>query len=164
MYICPNCNNTSQEATNFCPHCGTRMVQQQVNPQPVYQQPVYYSTESDLKSTGPSKGSVIVGMIFGIAGLAMAVIFFIYSLSMMSLAEESYYFYTDYMSTAIAYAFVMPGLFSLPASLVGMNLSRSNRNQGDTSAMSNVGKIMGIVGLIISCVTIFFGFIMITTL
>ena len=43
MYVCPNCNYSTEEASNYCPVCGSQVVE--VQPQPVYQQPDPYAQQ-----------------------------------------------------------------------------------------------------------------------
>ena len=155
MYICPNCNNTSEQATNFCPSCGARMVQEVPIAQPVYQQtvsqPMVYAHPINMESNKPGIGKVIVGMVFGIVGFVFALMGIYMVLVSLAAAGDSYYFYEELMAEAATFGLIWP-MFSMPLSLVGMNISRGNRNNGDSSAMSNVGKILGMIGFIISCV------------
>lgn len=206
MYICPNCNNASETAINFCSKCGTPMVekveapvaqpvqepaqpayqepaqpayqepvqpayeapvqepvqpayqqpaqptyQQPVQPvyqQPVYQeQPVYYQTVENAPQ--PSLGKAIAGMIMGIAGLGEAVVAFLYTLIFLANGDGE---------AAFAYAFFM-FLIGFPICLVGLILSNKAADSGVTAAFPKVGKITGLIGVILCAFTMFLGFV-----
>lgn len=131
------------------------MVQEVPIAQPVYQQtvsqPVVYTQPINMESNKPGIGKVIVGMVFGIVGFVFAIMGIYMVLVSLAAAGDSYYFYEELMAEAATFGLIWP-MFSMPLSLVGMNISRGNRNNGDSSAMSNVGKILGMIGFIISCV------------
>lgn len=157
MYICPNCNKTSETPLNFCSECGTPMVEQApaqpVYEQPAYQQPAYQQPQpmyqyTQTVSAEPSKGKVITGMALSIAGLSFAAIGLLYTLMFMAVEPEA----------GFAFGFVL-SFFSLPLSIVGMVISNGCINAGSTSAMSRIGKKLGLVGLILSGVMLFFAFI-----
>lgn len=162
MYICPNCNKTSDTPVNFCSECGTPMVeqapaqpqyQQPAYEQPAYQQPVYQQPQPMYQYTQtvtaePSKGKVITGMALGIAGLSMAVLGLLYTLMFMAMEPE----------VGFGFGFVF-SIISAPLSIVGMVISNGCINAGSTSAMSSIGKKLGLVGLILSGVMLFFAFI-----
>ncbi len=153
MRICPNCNNTSQEAINFCPKCGTAMVEQAPPAppvQPVYQEPVqpqYQYQQPVYTAAPPSKAKSIVGMALSIAGIAMSSLASFYSL--IFLIEEEL--------EGVAVSGILFFFFSFPLSLVGLILSKNYINAGGTNTFSRVGKILGIVGVILSSVMLFFG-------
>ena len=111
-------------------------------PQQYWQQPTAYSapTVPAPAQEGPSKGKVIVGMVLGIAGLAMASIGLLYTLALSFDAIGGFVF-----------GFVF-SMFSTPLSLVGMIMSNGNISAGDTSSMSSIGKKLGLIGLILSVV------------
>lgn len=120
-------------------------------PQPqqqYWQQPVAPVTPP---AEAPSKGKVIAGMVMGIAGLALAAIGVLYTLIFAA---------GDVGEAALGFAFIW-SMFSLPLSLVGMIMSNGNIAAGDTSAMSSVGKKLGLVGLILSGVMLFIGLVMV---
>ncbi len=201
MYICPNCNATSEQPTNFCANCGASMMVQEapapveqpevvtspvaeeipvvqaepvVTPpayaqptyeqpaptyeqpqyqQPQYQQPAYtqqpqYQYVQPVQVAAPSLGKVITGMALSIAGLAFAGLGLLYTLMFLAVETE----------VAFAFSLVM-SFFSFPLSLVGFILSKNNVNAGSTSAMSRIGKILGLIGIIASGVMLFLGFI-----
>ena len=117
--------------------------------QQYWQQPQGYQPPAAPATEAPSKGKVIVGMVMGIAGLALAAIGLLYTL-----------IFTIEPEMAFGFAFFW-SMFRLPLSLVGMIMSNGNINAGDTSAMSSVGKKLGLIGLILSGVMLFIGFAMI---
>ena len=169
MCICPKCNHTSEEKINFCPLCGAQMSEEQPiqetsaeavenavvepaqnayeqNYNPTYEQtynPNYYAYPPVKK---PSLAFKIVGMGLSIAGFIFAII-----VSLASLAG-----FADPES-----ALAMPLVFSIfyaPFSIVGLIFSNKCRNAGDTSTFSRLGKIFGIIGIIIYGISIFIGF------
>lgn len=150
MYVCSNCSNTSETPTNFCGQCGARMVEQapeQTPVPPVYQPvpPVYHSAPVPA---GPNKGKQIVGMILGIAGFIFAIFDALYAL--IGLAADGVFGF----SFSIAFA-----VFSLPLSLVGMVMSNKGLDAGCNSAFCRLGKRFGLLGVILTAVGLFFGFI-----
>ena len=149
MYICPNCNTKTEEKVNFCFKCGTQMVYaepQPVEPQPTaqVQQPVYEAYQPVKK---PHLALKIVAMALSIGGIVMAAIGNLYTL--IGLIEPEGYL-------AFSFALVF-GLFFSPFSIVGLCLSNKCIDAGDTSAMSRVGKILGIIGIIVAGVSLFIG-------
>ena len=119
--------------------------QQQYNQpygQPTYNQPVYYQPEA------PSKAKAITGMALSAAGLLFAVMGFFDTL--MSMGFDGAY------ALGMSIGF---GIFSLPLSLVGLIMSSKARSNGDMSIFTKLGKIFGLVGTILSGVTILFGII-----
>lgn len=145
MNFCPTCNFTSNEPMNYCPKCGSKMEQYVPVPQPVYTQPSPVYTAAP-----PSKAKSIVGMALSIAGLAMCSLSWLYSF--IPLIEED-------LESAGAFGFVF-FFFSFPPALVGLILSKGFINDGGSNTFSRVGKILGILGVVLSSVTAFFGLIM----
>ncbi len=93
-----------------------------------------------------SVGRKIAGMVLSIIGAAFAFFTFIGTLDSMG--------YED----AFDGAFILTLLFgALP--IIGLVLSNKCRNDGDTSPISKVGKILGIVGLALFGLSLFFGFV-----
>lgn len=145
MNFCPTCNFTSNEPMNYCPKCGSKMEQYVPVPQPVYTQP---SPISPVQP--PSKAKSIVGMALSIAGIAMSSLASFYSL--IFLIEEEL--------EGVAVSGILFFFFSFPHALVGLILSKGFINDGGSNTFSRVGKILGIVGVVLSSVTAFFGLIM----
>jgi len=146
MYICPNCNYSTEESSNYCPVCGSQMVE--VQPQPVYQQPDPYAQQYQAyngyyqQAPAPqvSKGKIIVGMILSITGLVFAGLGLLYTF--IGLA-------TGAVGVALAMAIAF-GIFSVPLSVVGLILSVGCLRDGAQSGMAKVGKILGLIGVIAS--------------
>lgn len=159
MYICPNCKKTSETPVAFCSMCGSRMEEQVVQAapaQPVYEAPaapVYTAPVAQAPvyaapAAKPHKAKVIVGMALGIGGLSMAALGLLYT------------FIFAFIESELAFGYSIGfGIFSLPMAIVGMVMSRNNIEAGDTSAMSNVGKNLGLVGMILSFAMFFIGFV-----
>ena len=106
-----------------------------------YQQPTYNMAPA------PSKAKSIVGMALSIAGAAMSSLASFYSL--IFLIEEEL--------EGIAVSGILFFFFSFPLSLVGLIFSKNYINAGGSNTFSRVGKILGIVGVILSSVMLFFG-------
>lgn len=108
-------------------------------------QPNYYS---NAPVQGPSLAKKIVSMALSIAGFAMSIFDFLYV--MIFLAEDG----------AFAFGFSFGfGIFCLPLGIVGLVMSNSCRNLGDESTFTRLGKIFGLIAVILTAVSFFFGFI-----
>lgn len=155
MFVCPNCNNKTELPSKFCSNCGSPMVEQAPEYQePQYQEPQYQQAQYQQPqyqyqqpASPVSKGKVIAGMAISIAGLAFSALGLMYTLAMMA---------EPFGAFVMGFVFSM---FSLPLSLVGLCLSNGCYNEGDRSAMSSVGRKLGLVGTILSGVMIFLAFI-----
>lgn len=163
MYSCPNCTYQTETEVNFCPLCGSKLVNNEPAPvvapateviqnepvQPVQPvQPVTYSYQPTPtaqpqyvpqpqytpQTQGPSLAMKIVGMALSIGGFFFAFLAFFGSMSILG--------YDEAFSVAFVYS-----IFSLPLSIIGLIFSIKSSSQGDTSAFSKVGKIFGIIGL-----------------
>ncbi len=152
MYTCKKCNFISEKAINFCPQCGTEMEQNEyvvtteVSSAPV--QPTYVSPVSYAPVKKPNLAKKIVGMALSIEGFVLAIITVLYSI-IMSLAEPvAGFIMALYLS-----------IFGFPGSIIGFIFSSAARNCGDNSAMSRVGKSLGLAGIIITGVTLFLTFL-----
>ena len=153
MYVCPNCNYSTEEASNYCPVCGSQVVE--VQPQPVYQQPDPYAQQYQAynqyyqQTPAPqvSKGKIITGMILSISGLVFAGLGLLYT-------------FIGLLTTEIGVALGMAigfGIFSVPLSIVGLVLSTGCIRAGAQSGMAKVGKILGLIGVIASGVMLLLG-------
>ncbi len=176
MYICPNCHKVSEVPAAYCAACGTAMVAQsapapqapayaaqptysypqpqqpayQQPPQQYWQQPPAYQQPAAPVAppqNAPSKGKVIVGMVLGIAGLAMASLGLLYTFIFSEIAMGGFVFGLVF------------SMISTPLSLVGLIMSNGNIKAGDTSSMSSVGKKLGLIGVILSGVMLFIAFV-----
>ncbi len=170
MYTCPNCNHSSETPMNFCSKCGTKTVYTESVQQPAYEAPVQPAYEAPAQpvyeapaqpayeepvyvappvKSGAPKGLVIAGMALSIAGMVLAAFGFLYTMIFWDSNIEGLAF-----GYALGFFF-----FSFPCGLVGLILSSKAKNAGDTSAMSTVGKILGLVSVILSGVTLVLGII-----
>ena len=156
MFICPNCQNTSNEPSNFCPKCGSRMTEQPAQaaaytapsmPEaPTFTTPFEPTAQAAAQPTSipyqPERkaplGKVIAGMAIAIVGFILAMLTLLYTFLFLSMERE----------IAIFFAVYLGGFFAFPLSLVGFILSKSAANAGSTSAMTKVGKILGLIGWI----------------
>lgn len=161
MYICPNCANKSETATNFCSLCGSRMVEQIPEAPSTYQpEPQVYDIPQPRQqvftaepvarpvATGPSKGKQIAGMGVAIGGFALGILNAFYAMILVGM-ESGFGF-------GFAFGF---SIFSLPLSLVGLIMSNKCIDQGATGKPSFLGKKFGLIGVILTAVALFFGFI-----
>ena len=147
MYICKNCNHTSETQLNFCPICGNQMVLEETataEAAATYQNPVVYTQPTPVNK--PSMVKKIVGMALSIEGFMFAVITAIYALIFLLAAATSGE--TEMGLASLVLTFFM-AIFGLPGSIIGLGFSNSARNLGDTSAFSRVGKALGLAGIII---------------
>ena len=156
MYICKNCNHTSETKLNFCPICGNAMVEEIIVSEPTttYQNPVVYTQAEPAKK--PSLAKKIVGMALSIEGFGVAVINAIYVVIFLLagiVAGETE------MGIASLVLTVVLGVFGLPGSIVGLAFSNSARNAGDTSAFSRIGKALGLAGIIVFAVCFMLSFL-----
>ena len=163
MSVCPKCNYISEETINFCPLCGAQMVADKMIEEPVLEEaqiidsnPPQYTYDQTYNPTGytyeyppvkpPHLAFKIVGMALSIAGFIFAIIVSLASLAGLADPES---------------ALAMPLVFSIfyaPFSIVGLIFSNKCRNAGDTSTFSRLGKIFGIISIIIYGISIFIGF------
>ena len=144
MKICTNCQKVTNDNMNFCSSCGapltTIQTEQSYQPEPIQAYPVYTAPNAPL-------GMKIAGMAISILGL----VFMLYGFfsTLIGLAEEG-------MAFGMAFAF---SLLFLPLCIVGLVLSNNCKNLGDTSAFSTVGKIFGIIGIVLAGISLFIGFV-----
>ena len=161
MYICPNCANKSETATNFCSLCGSRMVEQIPEAPSTYQpEPQDYDIPQPRQqvftaepvarpvATGPSKGKQIAGMGVAIGGFVFGIFDAIYSSIFMFAPAPAGFIFAMIFS-----------MFSLPLSLVGLIMSNKCIDQGATAKPSFLGKKFGLVGVILTAASLFMGFI-----
>lgn len=153
MNKCTNCGYATESNINFCPTCGGKIVPEA----PAYtepQTPTYTNITPVYQPYTPprpqvSKAKKIVGMALSIAGFIFSLLALIYGLLYGLIMGAAGVFMAFYLSA-----------FSLPLCAVGLAFSRSAINLGDTSAFSRLGKIFGLIGIILSCVAMFLSFIM----
>lgn len=115
--------------------------------------PAFTAAQPTSISCEPEKkvplGKVIAGMALSIGGVVMASLAALVTLA--TLAEDA--------EIAFGMSIVYGGFFGFPLSLVGLILSKGAVNAGSKSSMAKVGKILGLVGVILSAVSLGLGFI-----
>lgn len=153
MYICKNCNHTSETMLNFCPICGNAMVLEQpaeVQTPDTYQNPVVFQNNVIVNQPEPAKkpnlAKKIIGMALSIEGFVMAIITVLYSFIFIMAAIGTGE--PEMGMVALVFTFIM-AIIGLPGSIIGLVFSNKARNAGDTSAMSRVGKGLGLAGIIV---------------
>ena len=191
MRTCPKCQSVVEDTMIFCPHCGMELPTEPapvaepavvVEPQPQYQQPQYQQPQYQQPQyqqpqyqqpqyqqpqyqqpqyqyeapKAPSKALKFVGMGLSIEGFSTAVLFGLYSF-IFSMIEE-----TAKTGMGFGYAFFSL-LLALPSCIIGMIFSNKCRNAGDESAITKVGKSLGLAGIIVSAVTFFIAFLALGT-
>lgn len=142
MKICNKCSKTFDDNSNFCQFCGGPLETMQ----PVYQ-PQFTQNVQIMPQQKPSLGLKITAMVLSITGFSFLVLGFVYTL--IGLVEPG-------LAFGMAFAFA---LFFLPLSIVGFALSIKCRNAGDVSAFSRVGKILGLIGIILAICSLFIGLV-----
>ncbi len=121
--------------------------QQPVAEQPVYNQAPVYQQNTAPEVEGSAKVKGFIGMGLSIGGVVMATIGFIAMLSNFNI-----------IGVGFACGLVF-GIFGLPLSIVGMILSGKAIEAGFVGTPTKLGKIFGLVGTILSGVSIFLSFI-----
>lgn len=121
---------------------------------PVYSQPNPYSTpvySQPAPAPVPAKAKALgfVGMGVAIGGLVFAVLGLLYTFIGIATEMEGLAF-----GYSIAFA-----LFSFPCSIVGRVLCNNSKEMGNHATPCSVGSKMGIAGIIVSAVMLFFGLI-----
>ncbi len=157
MYICKNCNHTSETQLNFCPICGNAMVLEETaeaQTPDTYQNPVVFQNNVVINQPEPTqKPSLvkkIVGMALSIEGFVMAIITLLYAFIFIMAAIGTGE--TEMGMVALVFTFIM-AIIGLPGSIIGLIFSNSARNAGDRSALSRIGKGLGLAGIIIFAAT-----------
>jgi len=183
MAFCPNCGNQIEEGSAFCGACGTSVATNAAQPAapvqpaapawsapaqsapawsapqaptytaPTYAAPTYttpgYRAPVQEEISGGTRAKGIIGMIASIFGMILAIIGLIGTLTFLG---------TWWSEPGFEYALIMM-IFSLPLSIVGRVLSSSSQDAGNDSGVCGAGKAMGLVGIILTAVMMFFGFI-----
>lgn len=172
MYKCPNCNFKADEAVNYCPECGSKTVYEEsvsanqaqqtnadetavltpaisepavntptyseaANVQPASYNPVYQNTTYQ-EPKKPHLAKRIVGMALSIGAFIFAIIASLYTVIFSAMDGLTGFI------LGIVYA-----IMGLPPAIVGLVMSAKNARLGDTSALSRLGKIFGIIAIIL---------------
>ena len=151
MNKCTNCNYTTENSVNFCPMCGGRMVAQETAYQPAPPQhivPLAYESRT-VSTNKPNKAKMIVGMALAIDSFATAIIMFFYVIALADLFPE----------LGLTYAFVF-ALINLPIGIVGLVLSKDTTDGYNTPIFCRLGKIFGLIAVILTGVTLFLALLM----
>ena len=172
MFFCSNCGAKLEDGSKFCTTCGTPVapaaepatqpVVEEVPVAPVYSAPVepvyappsaptYSAPVSPVYATVEVPTNVkiqgFVGMGLAIGGLFFAALGLL--CAMIGIGEEGLGF-----GYSIGY-----GIFSWPLSIVGKILCGKSQEAGNTSTPCSVGSKLGLAGIIVSAVMMFFGLI-----
>ena len=181
MIFCSNCGAKLEDTSKFCTVCGTAVAQPAPAPapqpapepapvtpaytmptEPVYTAPVepsyappsaptYSTPVSPVYATVEVPTNVkiqgFVGMGLAIGGLFFAALGLL--CAMIGMGEEGLGF-----GYSIGY-----GIFSWPLSIVGKILCGKSQEAGNISTPCSVGSKLGLVGIIVSAVMMFFGLI-----
>ena len=142
MSFCSHCGNQLETGDKFCRACGAAVVAE-----PVQNVPAPVAVKAEPVVSGKTKALGFVGMGLGIGGVVMGALGILYTLLFMAVPPMG-----------ITFAMVM-GLFSVPLSIVGRILSNKSIESGNTSGAASAGMKLGIAGLIVSAVMLFFGLI-----
>lgn len=147
MFVCKSCGEKFDTPVKFCNQCGSSAIEAEAAP--VYtSEPVYtYSAPVTPASSSPA-GKIlgIISMVCGISGIIFAAIAFI----MSCVALDSYY-PEGPAGMAMVYA-----LFFVLFGIAGMVLGSMSKNKGFTGSMATVGKVLGLVSVILCGVAFFF--------
>ncbi len=138
MSFCSNCGNPLDTTSKFCSNCGASIAA------PVIVEPAPHIREVPVKA----KVMGFIGMGLSIGGLIMAIIGLLYTFIFISIEPEAGFVFS-----------LIYGLFSLPLSIVGGMLCKNSAGMGNRSAACSAGSKLGVAGIIVSGVMLFFGLI-----
>lgn len=157
MSFCPQCGNAINENAKFCSKCGAAISVQAEPVQASWEAPTApaYTPVAPVVPTVSAEPVVstkdkvlgFVGMGLSIFGLFMAGLGLLYTLAGME--EEG-------LAFGFSIAF---GMFSFAPCIIGRILCGKSANNGNTSGACSAGSVMGLIGIIVSAVMLFFGFI-----
>jgi hypothetical protein len=113
-----------------------------------YQNPVVFQNNVIVTQPIPKPSLVkkIIGMALSIEGFVMAIITVLYSFIFIMAAIGTGE--PEMGMVALVFTFIM-AIIGLPGSIIGLVFSNKARNAGDTSAMSRIGKALGLAGIIV---------------
>ena len=146
MKICTKCNKSFEDNMNFCAVCGSELTEFTPAPAAVEAAPC----ENEVKKVG--LGAKIAAMVLSITGVELAPFSFIYTYiyGLFSAAMG-----VGYVSLIIA---ILCSVLMIP-SIIGFALSLKNIKNGDSSVFTKIGKIFGLIGIILIGVLIFMGIV-----
>ena len=148
MSFCSHCGNQMEAGDKFCRVCGTAVPEESA-PQNV---PAPVAVKAEPVIDGKTRALGFVGMGLGIGGVVMGALGLLYTMIGLNL---------EGMGFAFSLIF---GLFSMPMSIVGRILSNKSIEGGNTSGVCSAGTKLGMAGMIVSAVMLFFGFISLVTI
>ena len=184
MYICPKCAHKSNEPKVFCDVCGERMrldrgtsAYSSAKPEPAphtppaptpLHVPVTYVpgrivVDVPAPPASPSKGKAIAGGILGIVGFGFGAFAMLFSFLNILFMQEMDYDFAVLVALYAVYGLIF-AFIGLPLSIVGTVLAGGAVNNGSNLGVAKAGKILGIIGIILSGVSILVGFIAIEAL
>ena len=147
MSFCSHCGNQLESGDKFCRACGAAVVAE-----PVQNVPAPVAVKAEPVIDGKTRALGFVGMGLGIGGVVMGALGLLYTMIGLNL---------EGMGFAFSLIF---GLFSMPMSIVGRILSNKSIEGGNTSGVCSAGTKLGMAGMIVSAVMLFFGFISLVTI
>ena len=146
MKICTKCNKSFEDSMNFCTICGSELTEVA----PIVEAVEAAPCENEVKKVG--LGAKIAAMALSITGVELAPLLFIYT----------YMYGLFYALIGLGFlALIMAVLFSMLMipSIIGFALSLKNKKHGDSSVFTKIGKIFGLIGIILIGVLIFMGIV-----
>ncbi len=133
--FCPNCGTQLPDSTKFCPNCGAQLAQAQPAPQPE-QAPAQPMPQPEPPSTYQEYQQVPAQLVL--------------ATDEINGVTPSNILLFGILGTALGYTF---GLIGLIFSLIGMNKAKQyTEGGGELTGKAKVGRILCIVGLILSIV------------
>ena len=154
MY-CRHCGAQLSENANFCHKCGKTINSQPEEQQPEVQQPKVQQPEVTAEQPKVSIAKSIKSLIFSTIGLEFAAVGSIFLIEFFVLFAVNVG--TETNGAIIAFALIM-----MPFAIIGLcfsNAAKRNSDEfcalaGQHNGLSKVGRILGILGLILSIVAI----------
>ena len=152
----PTYEASTYQAPTYSPSAYQQPAETPVYQQPPYPQPPYAqpAAQTDYAvptpPAAPSKAKSIVGMALGIGSLVMGVTGLLCTILFTAVAASG----LDVEETSIfgiTYGFMFM-FFSLPLAIIALVMSQKSITAGNTTKISRLGKIFGIVGLVLSAV------------
>lgn len=178
MYICEKCNQVYAEQVTLCAICGHDVIKPAVSepvfvPVSVHPTPdtTTYAYEPEKpQSSGGSKAKGIVGFVMATECFASSLLIMIYSTllsalvigygddlkSMLNYGYNSMYsvYSSNDLYTAL-FTYLFMAIAELVLGIVSLSLVSKAKNSGYTSKLTSLGKTFGIIGTVISGVSVF---------
>ena len=152
MAICPNCKREVPDNMTFCGFCGSVIPNGQTPATAPYTPPQGYSAPVARATNGGSPAKSIVGMIFSIIGISLAIVGTGLLADLMNsvsnIAKLMRYSDDDIIAPMVLLSFGF--CFALPGLIVSCKGRRNARGR----KMGTVGMILGIIGIALSVGTL----------